>query len=189
MKRPIPAKAESSCSEDGAPPRVYTHMMIGTSALGHATAISPAASLLLFPVLSPMTQLPGSPARKRLAPVWQPTNHSVSSVRDACDRIRPRTRRRSVVAIAAGVVVSRTPPGGVLFNKGSGLSRRVTRSPMLRQNAVKAGGPPMRVRRRVAQVLSLCSTAALHISLTERTPLARFACATGAYQSCTSAAL
>ena len=124
-KSPIPAKAESNCCDDGDPPRVYTQITIGTSGLGQTTAISPAASLALLPVLSPITQLLGSPARKRLSPVRQPTNQSVRVVRDASDRTDPRTRRRSVFAMAAGVVVSRGSPGGVRFRNGSGSSSRL----------------------------------------------------------------
>src|ERR1700723_3727179 len=125
-KRPILAKVDSTCGADGAPPRVYTQTTIGTLALGQTTAMSPAASLPLFPVLSPITQAVGSPARNRSSPVRQPTNHSVKIIRDGSDRTPPRTKRRSVCAIAAGVVVFRGSPGGIRLRNGSGASRRVT---------------------------------------------------------------
>jgi hypothetical protein len=55
-KRPIPAKTAANCRAESAPPRVYTQMTIGTLGLGETTAMSPAASLPLFPVLSPITR-------------------------------------------------------------------------------------------------------------------------------------
>ena len=51
---------------------------------------------------------------------------------------------------------------------------------MDRQNAVSADGPPTRASNALAQVLSLSSTAASHMSATDSAPFARFCLATGA---------
>lgn len=53
-------------------------------------------------------------------------------------------------------------------------SKRVTVSPEERQKAINADGPPTRASSRLAHVLSLYSTAALHISATDIAPLVRF---------------
>jgi len=48
---------------------------------------------------------------------------------------------------------------------------------------VVPAGPPIRASNKLAQVLSLSSTIALHISATDSLPAARFCLATGAYSS------
>ena len=70
----------------------------------------------------------------------------------------------------AGVVVSFGSPGAERFSSGSLWSSRESMSPLARQNAVRACGPPLRASNRLAQVLSLSSTAALHRSATDIAP-------------------
>src|SRR3954470_12805624 len=142
--------------------------------------MSPDASLPLLPVLSPIFQLAGSPPRSRFAPVLQPTSHSVSCAREVADNASPTTSRFRLPAIAAGVVVSRGSPGGERLSSGSLWSSREVVSPSDRQKAVSAAGPPIRAKSRLAQVLSLSSTIALHMSVTDIAPAARFCLATGA---------
>ncbi len=149
--------------------------------------MSPAASLPLLPVLSPIRQALGRPPRSRSSPVLQSTSQPVRRWREPGDSTWPSTRRRRFPAMAAGLVVSCGSPGGERFSTGSLWSRRVTPSPVARQKAVRAAGPPTRASSRLAQVLSLYSTAAWHISATDIAPRARFRRATGAYQSGRSA--
>src|SRR6187402_3389179 len=148
--------------------------------LGQTTAISPDASLPLLPVLSPIVQSAGRPPRSLFAPVLQPTIHSMNWAREAGDSASLVTSRFRLPAIASGVVVSRGSPGGERLSSGSLWSSREMVSPSDRQNAVSADGPPIRASSRLAQVLSLSSTIALHISLTDILPVARFSLATGA---------
>nr|GAJ32273.1 hypothetical 9.2 kDa protein [Bradyrhizobium sp. DOA9] len=137
----------------------------------------------LLPVLSPIFQPAGSPPRRRFAPVLQFTIQSVSRAREGGDNASPVTSRRKFPAIAAGVVVSRGSPGCERLSAGSLWSSREVVSPSDRQNVVSAAGPPIRASSRLAQVLSLSSTMALHISPTDILPAARFSFATGAYSS------
>src|SRR5438045_1000685 len=142
--------------------------------------MSPAASLPLLPVLSPIFQFFGKPARNRLSPVLQLIIHSTNCSREACDSTSPSRNRRTLPAIAAGVVVSLGSPGGERLSSGSLWSSRETVSPVARQNAVNAAGPPVRASSKLTQVLSLSSTIALHMSATDIAPWARFCLATGA---------
>ena len=188
----LPGRGRAATRTDGHDDRV--------SASDQATAMSPRASPPLLPVLSPILQVLGKPARRRLAPVRHPSSHSVRVRRDRSDSTSPRTRRRNVLAMADGVVVSWVSPGVRKFKASSKSSSRVVSSPIRRQNAVSAEGPPMRDGRRLARdsrrlardsrrsalVLSLFSTAAAHISPTVSDPFARLALATGACQSGTS---
>ena len=73
--------------------------------------------------------------------------------------------------------------GEFLGSGEAGRSRRLTVSPMDRQNAVRAEGPPMQAKRALAQVLSLNSTAPSHMSATDIAPLPKCCLATGAYSS------
>src|ERR1700709_1837061 len=136
--------------------------------------MSPAASLPLLPVLLPIGQSLGRPARNRLAPVWQFSIQPVKRSREGRDSTSPRTMRRRLAAIAAGVVVSSRRPGGVRFSSGSALFTREAAAPVERQKGGRAAGPPTRASSRFAQVLSLSSTAALHRSATDKAPFARF---------------
>ncbi|MGY3295313.1 hypothetical protein ACVWWP_008380 [Bradyrhizobium sp. LM3.6] len=79
--------------------------------------------------------------------------------------------------------MSRGSPGGERLSSGSLWSSREVLSPSDRQKAVSAAGPPIRASSKLAQVLSLSSTIALHISVTDIAPAARFCLATGAYSS------
>src|SRR5689334_10624385 len=153
---------------------------MGPPAFGQAIAMSPEASLPLLPVLSPIFHSLGRPPRRRLFPVLQPTSQSVRCWRERVDSTSASTNRRRFPAIAAGVVVSWGSPGGERLSSGSLWSRRETVSPVERQNAVSAAGPPDRASSRLAQVLSLSSTMALHMSEIDIAPAARFCLATGA---------
>src|ERR1700709_2763388 len=150
----------------------------GPPDFGQAIAISPAASLPLLPVLSPTFQSPGRPPRSRLLPVLQPTIHAVRCARESGVSTVPSRKRRRFPAIADGVGGLWGSPGGERLSSGSLWSRRETVSPARRQNSVKAAGPPTRASSRFAQVLSLSSTIALHISATDMAPWARFRFAT-----------
>ena len=103
----------------GVPPWVYAQIKIGSVRLDHVTAMSPAASLALLPVLSPTRQPLGSPARNRLSPVLQPTIQAVRRSREFSDSTFPNMRLRRLPAMAAGVVVSCGSPGGERFSSGS----------------------------------------------------------------------
>ena len=114
--------------------------------------MSPEASLPLLPVLSPIFQFFGKPARSRLSPVLQLTIHSLRCSREACDNASPSRKRRTLPAIAAGVVVSLGSPGGERLSSGlvvveprDRVSRRApergqgSRAPCPRQQQIGAG--------------------------------------------------
>ena len=111
-----------------------------------------------LPVLSPITQFRGKPARKRASPVVFPTNHFENISRDAGARISPGTNLRRFSSIAAGDAVSLGSPGVPSFNSGSVLSRRVTAPPMARLKFVSAAGPPKLASSRLAAVEPLHAT-------------------------------
>ena len=69
---------------------------------------------------------------------------------------------KNVIAIAAGVVVSRGSSGKASFRVGSLRSSRETSSPSARAQRVTAGGPPKLARIRLAAVLSLRVRPASH---------------------------
>ncbi|COZ48305.1 Uncharacterised protein [Mycobacterium tuberculosis] len=58
---------------------------------------------------------------------------SVSSARLSGGNALPRTSCCNTRAMACGVVVSRSSPGGSRFNSGSSASNRLTVSPKLRR--------------------------------------------------------
>ena len=123
--------------------------------------------MLLVPVLSP-TRQPGRPARRRLSPVWLASAQSVSRRREAFDSTSPSNSFCRVATIAAGVVVSRGSPGVASLSVGSLRSRRVTVSPMPRNQAVSPAGPPCSASSRLAAVLSLIVIVASHSAATGR---------------------
>jgi hypothetical protein len=113
-----------------------------------------------LPVLSPMIQSGGSPARRRLAPVWHAIIQASNRPREAADRTGPSSTRPRVWRIASGLVVSRGSPGNAVFKVGSSRSRRVRVSPVPRSQTVNASGPPSAVSSRLAALLSLHTIAA-----------------------------
>ena len=78
-----------------------------------------------------------------------------------------------------GVLVSLISPGTASFNSVSILEGSLTVSPILLNDCLKPLGPSRRVNCRFPAVLSLCLTAASHISLIV-IPVSTLSFATGA---------
>src|SRR5260370_39829499 len=103
--------------------------MIGGRPGGHTTAMSLVALFPPEPVLSPIRQPFGTPARNLLSPVLFATSHAVSCSRDELDNAVPRTVLRKTSTIATGAVVSRGSPGLASLSSVSRRSTPLTLAP------------------------------------------------------------
>src|SRR5579863_2917068 len=125
----------------------------------------------------------GSPARSRLSPTLSATSQASSWRRDVSESASPSKTFCMSLAMARGLVVSRSSPGVDSLRLGSSRSSRVTSSLSERANRVKPSGPPIACTIRFAAVLSLQSIAAAQASASVISPSATCVFETGAYSS------